>query len=373
MLIAPGAGATFGRLMPEPLERDLEATRVALGQWFGGVLPEGSGFEIRDLRGPSDTGFSSDTLMFELDYLEAGQAKQQSLVARIEPSGGFPIFPTYDVAQQFHVMAAMETQGVPVPRMRWLEEDESVLGSPFYVMDHVEGIVPNDRPPYHQGGWVFELSPEDRSALWWNGLEAMTRVHRLDAADPVFAFLPRSKDGRSPIEAQLDYYEHFLDWGCDRTRLPVLVEGLAWLRANAPSDEPLGICWGDSRLANQIFRDLQCVAVIDWEMVFVGNPVADLGWWIGIDRCFSEGIGLPRADGLPTAAETIARWEELVGRKAEHVAYYQTFAAFRFSVIMARIAGQMKHYELLPPEHEMDHTNLASFTLERLLEEDGAG
>ena len=150
------------------------------------------------------------------------------------------------------------------------------------------------------------------------------------------------------------------------------MEALAWLRSNAPRDEPVGICWGDSRLANQIFRDLQCVAVIDWEMVFVGNPVADLGWWTGIDRCFSEGLGLPRAEGFPGASETVARWEDRVGRKAEHLAYYQTFATFRFAVVMARIAGQMKHYEWLPPEHEMDHSNLACFTLERLLEEAGA-
>ncbi len=358
--------------MPQPLERDLEATRATLTEWFGGVLSEGSDFEIGDLRGPSDTGFSSDTLMFELVYVEEGEAKRESLVARIEPAGGFPIFPSYDVAQQFHVMRAMEAQGVPVPRMRWLEEDRAVLGSPFYVMDKMEGIVPNDRPPYHQGGWVFELPPGDRAALWWNGLEAMTRVHRLDAADPAFAFLPRPDAGRTPIEGQLDYYEHFLDWGCDRRRLPLLVESLAWLRANAPSDEPLGICWGDSRLANQIFQDLQCVAVIDWEMVFVGNPVADLGWWTTVDRCFSDGIGLPRADGFPSTAETVARWEELVGRKAEHFAYYEIFAAFRFSVIMARIAGQMKYYELMPPDHEMDHNNLASLTLACLLEEAGA-
>ena len=75
------------------------------------------------------------------------------------------------------------------------------------VMDQVEGVVPNDRPPYHQGGWVFELSPADRSALWWNGLEAMARVHRLDASDSAFAFLPQPESGRSPIEAQLDDYE----------------------------------------------------------------------------------------------------------------------------------------------------------------------
>jgi aminoglycoside phosphotransferase (APT) family kinase protein len=335
------------------------------------VIPDASGFAIDELRGPSATGFSSDTLIFDLSYRQGGDSRKESLVVRIEPSGGFPVFPHYDVALQFDAMRAMKEKGVPVPSMRWLQRDESVLGSRFYVMDRIEGQVPTDTPPYHQAGWVSELVPADRAKLWWSGLDAMCQVHRIDPADPALTFLSAPPAGRTPIEVQLDDYERFLDWGCDRSRLPLIVRALDWLRENAPDDEPLGICWGDSRLANQIFQDLECVAVIDWEMVFLGNPVADLAWWVTVDRCFSEGIGIPRAEGFPSAVETVARWEQQVGRKAEHFAYYQIFAGFRFSIIMARIVGQMKHYEVLPADHDMDVTNLASFTLARLLEESG--
>ena len=72
--------------------------------------------------------------------------------------------------------------------------------------------------------------------------------------------------------------------------------------------------------------------------------------------------------GLPECAG----WEELVGRKAEHFAYYEVFAALRFAIIMARLAGQMKHYEILPADHPMDAENLASLILARVLEENGA-
>ncbi len=358
--------------MPQPLERDLDATRASLLAWFADVIPEGSEFAIDALRGPSDTGFSSDTLLFDLRYRQAGAERSEALVARIEPASAFPIFPSYDVALQFESMRAMGEKGVPVPTMRWLEENPETLGSRFYVMDRMEGVVPTDTPPYHQAGWVFDLAPADRAKLWWSGLAAMCQVHRIDPADPAVAFLPRPPAGRTPLEVQLDYYEGFLDWGCDRSRLPLVVDSLAWLRANAPSDEPLGVCWGDSRLANQIFQDLDCVAVIDWEMVFLGNPVADLAWWTTVDRCFSDGIGIPRAEGFPGVAETVARWEEQVGRKAEHFAYYEIFAALRFSIIMARIAGQLKYYELIPADHAMDVDNLASLTLDRLREEAGA-
>jgi aminoglycoside phosphotransferase (APT) family kinase protein len=218
---------------------------------------------------------------------------------------------------------------------------------------------------------VFELTPERRTALWWSGLEAMARVHRLDVSDPVFSFLPRPRRDVAPIDHELQYWDDYLSWGCPRARLPKLERALAWMRAKRPFDEPTAICWGDSRLANQIFEDCRCIAVIDWEMVFVGNPVADLGWWPTLDRCFSEGIGLPRAPGVPEAAETVARWEELVGRKALHFAYYELFAAFRFAAIMSRMGGQMKHYELLPADHDFDTNNLATTILGRVMEEIG--
>jgi aminoglycoside phosphotransferase (APT) family kinase protein len=357
--------------MPQPLERDLDDTRRRLLDWFARKLPDASGFAIDGLRGPSATGFSSDTLLFDLSFREGGTTRTESLVARIEPAGAFPIFPSYDVALQYKTMQAMGEQGVPVPRMRWLEEDRAALGAPFYVMDCVDGLVPNDNPPYHQGGWVFDLAPEQRSQVWWSGLESMARVHRVDWRDPAFAFLPQPESSVAPIEHELGYYDDFLAWGTDRSKLPLVERALAWLRANAPRDEPIGICWGDSRLANQIFREGRCVAVIDWEMVFLGNPVSDLAWWITMDRCFSEGIGLERAPGIPGCDETVARWEELLGRKAEHYAFYAIFAAFRFAVIMARIGRQMKYYEIVPADNTFESSNLGSAVLATLLEVEG--
>ena len=85
---------------------------------------------------------------------------------RAEPASAFPVFPSYDVALQFEAMRAMREKGVPVPTMRWLEESPEILGSRFYVMDSVEGVVPTDTPPYHQAGWVSELAPEDRTRLF---------------------------------------------------------------------------------------------------------------------------------------------------------------------------------------------------------------
>jgi aminoglycoside phosphotransferase (APT) family kinase protein len=266
-------------------------------------------------------------------------------------------------------MAALAATDVPVPRLRWLETDPAPLGVPFYVMDRVEGRGPSDSPPYHASGWLAEeLAPEARERLWWSGLEAMARVHRLDWRAAGLGFLDRPERGATGIEQTLREYEEFFAWGMRRERHPLIMAALEWLRAHAPRGEPVALCWGDARISNQLFQGERCAAVIDWEMAHLGNPVHDLAWFVTIDRCLSEGLGIPRLAGFPRREATYARWEELVGRPAEHVEYYELLSLAQFSIIMGRIGLQLKHYGLLPPEHDMDVDNLASGMLRRELE-----
>ena len=369
--------------MPGPKGRDLEATRSQLEGWLAAHMEGAGDVSVSGLRGPSDTGFSSDTLLFDVGFRCGAETRVESLVARIEPRG-FNVFPSYDVGVQFRVMQALGATDVPVPRVRWLEEDERVLGAPFFVMDRVVGQVPNDSPPYAVGGWVFELAPEERARLWWSGLEAMARVHQLDWRRLGLAFLPGGPNGggpngggprgsapdEGPLRQQLREVEAYFRWGVEDTgRYPLIRRALDWLHAHAPDDEAVGLCWGDSRLANQIFRDLECVAVIDWEMVRLGNPVQDLAWWVSLDRSFSEGLGLPRLAGLPGVPETVSRWASLTGLDTRHFDYYRVLALLKFSAIMARIGLQMKHYGQMPGEAVFDVDNLASITLASVLRE----
>ena len=79
----------------------------------------------------------------------------------------------------------------------------------------------------------------------------------------------RARDGVS-VHAVASADESDFDWGLDRSRYPLIERGVAWLRSNAPAEGSTALCWGDSRLANQIFDGLECVAVIDWEMARIG-------------------------------------------------------------------------------------------------------
>jgi aminoglycoside phosphotransferase (APT) family kinase protein len=255
--------------------------------------------------------------------------------------------------------------------MFWEESDPSVLGAPFYVMQRVEGRIPTDNPPYHVGGWMTEIQPVQRAALWWSGLDVLARIHRLDWKGLGLAFLERSGPGATPLDRELAYYERYLDWAWkpERGPHPVCAPALEWLKARRPREpEPTVLCWGDARIGNMIFRDFRCAAVLDWEMAVLASPEMDLAWWLFLDHHHSAGLGAPRLPGFPEREESLARYEALTGHRPRHLDYYERFAAFRFSVIMIRLAQQMMEYGALPADSAFEVDNIPSRLLAGMLD-----
>lgn len=178
--------------------------------------------------------------------------------------------------------------------------------------------------------------------MWWSGVENLARIHTLDWEGLGLAFLGVPKGGTGPLDEQLDYYERFLQWTRGEEPRPILDAALKWLKENRFAPKRVTLCWGDSRLPNLIFRDDEVVGVLDWEMAFLGDPEADLGWWLFLDWHHSEGLGIPRLEGFPTSEETVRRYEELTGWKVENCLYHEVMAAFRFGVIMVSVGRAMK-------------------------------
>jgi aminoglycoside phosphotransferase (APT) family kinase protein len=254
-----------------------------------------------------------------------------------------------------------EHTDVPVPKVWWLEEDTSVLGEPFFLMSRVHGELPSDNPPFTTEGFLVDAAPGERARLWNSGIEAMARVHRVQDLDGLglTPIVDKPRFGPAGLGQQLAYYEQYFEWAACGRPQPVAEAAWDWLLANRPTgDEPLRLCWGDSRVSNQIFADFECVAVLDWEMVTLGNPVQDLAWWIFLDRHWTEGIGIERLTGFPSYDDTIRRWESVTGLRADAADYYGVFAGFRFAVIMMRIAQMMVEFEVLPPDTDLETNNI---------------
>jgi len=353
--------------MPPP-RRDLEKTRRILADWLRAKLPSARELEVGPLSGPAATGFSSDTMLFDVSYREDGREVTRSLVCRAEPTG-FGVFPTYDVARQYRIMQALAGTGVPVPVMFALERDPAPLGAPFFVMERVEGRIPTDNPPYHTGGWLVDSTPAERAAIWDSGLDTLAAIHRQDPVALGIDFLDAPPPGGDTVGWQLDFWHRYYQWVAGDRSFPTLEAAWQWLAANRPPpSRERSLCWGDSRIGNMIFREGRCVAVLDWEMATLGPPEMDLGWFLYMDRHHSEGIDAPRLAGFPGRDETVARWEQRVGRAAQHLPYYEAFAAYRFAVIMHRVARQMIAYGVLPPDTSFAIDNTASRLLARMLD-----
>lgn len=351
--------------MPVP-RRDLERTREQLIAWLRGRLPRARALELSPLAGPSATGFSNDTLLFDLGYEEDGRRIARSLVCRVQPIGS-GVFPRYDVAQQYRVMDALRGSAVPVPRMAWLEPDPEPLGAPFFVMERVAGRIPTDTPPYHTGGWVTEIAPDERRALWNAAVDALAAIHVQDPAALGLDFLDAPPPGADTVSWQIEHWRRYYQWvGLPQ---PTLDAALAWLDAHRPRDDGApGLCWGDARIGNMIFDGGRCVAVLDWELATLGPPEMDLGWFLYMDRHHAEGCGAPRLAGFPDRAETIARWEAASGRGARDVAFWEVFTGFRFATILTRIGQQMLDFGVLPLDSTFAVDNTGSRLLARTLD-----
>jgi aminoglycoside phosphotransferase (APT) family kinase protein len=325
------------------LSRDPDQTVVSLRTWLTEVAGR-SGVVVDQLEIPGGTGFSNETILFDATWDEAGEPVVHHLVARIAPQA-YTVFLEANFETQFRVMDALARHtDMPVPEMLWFEPDPSWFGSPFWIMARVEGIAPTDAPHYSVEGWLRDASPDEQARVWWNGIAALAAVHRLDWRALGLDRLDDPARGEPALEQQLTYYAESLEWAEQGTPHPGARAALERLRANRPTSdaEHVTITWGDARLANQMFRDGEVVAVLDWEMVALGDPRIDLGWWLFCDEVLTRGAGQERLPGFPSRAETVARWEELTGRDGRDLHWFLVFAALRFTVVMLRL-GALLH------------------------------
>lgn len=322
---------------PTPLLEDSEATRKKLESWLSDT--RGHPVRIPAIKIPESTGMSNVTLLFDMEWDEAGETRSEACVARLQPEIERPVFPDYDLSLQYEAMDIIgRNSDIPVPELRGLELDKSLLGVQFYIMKHTAGKIPPDMPPYNMDGWMMhDTSEQQRANMWRVAVDTMAQIHRLDYRQLGFARL--ESPGQTPLQQQLGYWQNYLDWAMEGRGHVICQQALDWLQDHQPAGEPTVLCWGDSRLGNIIFGEsLDTVAaVLDWEMTVLGNPVQDVAWFNYLDATFAEGLGMPRLAGLPSYEETIEQWVQSSGYSARDYDYYLVFAGMRFGIILSRI------------------------------------
>ena len=372
---------TISEDVPAKAVRDPESFKDALDRWMKRQRPEVTGLQVHDVDMPRATGFSNETVFFSVRYREGGQERSERLVARIEPRDGgiFPVqtSPACDVSAslQHRVMTSVAATGVaPIPRVLGYEPDASVLGSPFFAMGFVDGVVPADVPRYSQAGFLHdEATPEERERMIYSGIDAMAAINQIDWKAADLGWLDISGTGEPTLAMQIDLYRDYCTRELAGRDHPVLELALDWLAANAPQGAPIGLSWGDSRLGNMIWNDYRCAAVVDWEACALAPPDADIGWWVMFDRMSFDDMGAPRLDGIPTREQMVAHWESRMGRAvAGGIHYWEVFAVMRFDAIMIKLSDRFVRAGFQTAETSTAVNNGVSDALACLLDADGA-
>ena len=324
-----------------------------LADWLRRVEPDRA-LTLEDFESKGDgTGWSNETVFATL----VDGTRRSRVVIRIgPPDPDQALFPDYDIPLQFDVMTALAAApGVPVPKCHWVEREAGILPTPFFVMDAVPGQVPSDKPPHTVEGWLRDATPGDRGKLYRSSINALAGLANVDpqAIGLATRLLPDASS--SPLAAHLDRFERIYRWGRrDSGPFPEGDRAIRWLRENAPTDEPLGLLWGDARFANMIYQDFEAVALLDWELAAIGNPECDLTYFL-VHQFLVENHPVSayrsnRLSGFLSDDETVALWEESVGRKATHFAYYWTFNAFKLVAMMQRWAELAQESRFLTRE-----------------------
>jgi aminoglycoside phosphotransferase (APT) family kinase protein len=361
--------------------RDVATLPAVMSKWLATVMPGGTAPDVTVESGIDSNGMSSETIVLTGRWTEAGQPAEQKWVARVAPSAAdVPVFPTYRLDHQFDVIRQVgELTDVPVPRVRWLDDTGSVLGTPFFLMDHVDGIVPPDVMPYTFGGnWFADAPAERQRELQDSTVEVLAKLHSIPDADKMFGFLSEiDPPGPNRLRRHFGWLKDWYAFAVpDIGASPLVERALAWLEENFPDDvatsEPV-LAWGDARIGNVLYEDFRPVAVLDWEMATVGPRELDVSWIIFAHMVFQELAGLAGLPGLPDVLreeDVRATYEQLSGVTLGSLDWFYVYSGVIWCCVFMRTGARRVRFGEIEKPDDVETMFYHASLLKRLIGED---
>lgn len=278
------------------------ATAMTAGLEAFIAAAEGQPVTVADLAPISSVGNARDPWGFTARWADGREARCVMLVKA--EAGQLET----ELGPEFHTLARLEGSGVPAPPALWLDEAGQAFGRAFFVTGWVPGTAETRslrQPEHHEANRVVahELAA------------AAARLHRVDVGP--FIHLPAATPATAAADQLALWRAQF-----ERHRLephPGLVYCFEWLAARAPVAERVSVVHGDLRFGNLLAHEGHLTALLDWEMVHLGDPIEDLGWvyrevWTPAAACpFEEFLAAyAEAGGVPYTAEHL-RWWRIFG------------------------------------------------------------
>jgi aminoglycoside phosphotransferase (APT) family kinase protein len=259
-------------------------------------------------------------------------ALSTDVVLRRPPRGPLPPS-AHDVLREARLLTALEPTSVRTPRVLAVGDDPAVIGAPFYIMEKVRGeVITNALPRALDGAG-------QRGAIADELIDALVDLHAVD-----WTTLGLEGFGKPTgyLERQLRRFSGL--WEHNRTReIEDMEEVGAWLAANLPESPPATVVHGDYRLGNTMFASqapARLVAILDWEMATIGDPLADIGYlmihWVQAGDPPSRFTlhSVTKEPGFPGRQEVVAGYEQRSGRSVDALDWYVTLALWKAAVFM---------------------------------------
>ena len=355
--------------------RDKAQVRAALEAWLRGRLGPAADARITDFVAPEGNGMSSETILFDADWTEAGERSSHRLVMRLAPAeDSFPVFPSYDLSKQFETMRLVaQHTDIPVPEVLWDEPGTDALGAPFFVMRRVDGIVPPDVMPYTFGdNWVYDATDDQRDTLTQATVEVLAALQQIPSPTSTFSLLLQpGEPGDSPLRRHVNDSRAWLDWSVGDEPSPLLNRCFDWLEANWPEVEPEPVVsWGDSRIGNVMYQDFRPAAVLDWEMAALAPAEVDLAWFIFLHRFFDDLAVMFGMEGMPhfiRREQVEAAYTALTGYDPQHMDWFLMYAATRHGIVFTRTSRRAAHFGDAPMPEDPDDAIMHRATLEAMI------
>jgi aminoglycoside phosphotransferase (APT) family kinase protein len=294
--------------MTEQLEKYLQSQMPGVGDLRVTELERQSG------------GASRETWAFRAGWRENGLVIDQQFILRRDPTASLL---ESDRAREFHVLRAVYDCGIPVPRMYWLELDGKWLERPFFIMERLPGQAP-------VGTFPPGYPPAVQAHVADQFVDILARIHTLDWRGLGFEFLGVPDLGTDAGRIQVEHWRRIYLQECLEPDL-ILEEAFVWLRTHLPATDRITVVHGDYRSGNYLFLDDGTVtAMLDWEMVHLGDPMEDLGW-----ACMQFWTGRGLIVGLTTRDDLLSRYERASGIPVDpaRVFFYEVLGTVKMAVI----------------------------------------
>jgi aminoglycoside phosphotransferase (APT) family kinase protein len=213
-------------------------------------------------------GSSRETYAFDLEWSEDGQTRTRPMIGRRDPTGGLL---KSDREREFRVIAAMHRAGLKVPEPLYLELDPSVMDRPFFIMDRAPGRTT-------MGAFAETEAESTRAKVADDFLSELARLQSIDYRECGLDTLGEPKNLKEPARIQAAHWKEIYDRDRMGEHYPVLDAAFAWLKANPVVSDRIVIVHGDFRSGNYLYDENGIIAMLDWEMAHLGDPIEDLGW-----------------------------------------------------------------------------------------------